>query len=367
MVEVDILEYLRILVRYRKLLLRNFLIITAIVVIISLVWPKKYKSIATFVPSYTVQTPFSELRRTKTPDLAFLLEETETFISDIYAGIMQSRTVKEAVIEKTGLRDVFKHRTMDDVIKDLERNSSVEVNEENIIILTVYMPDRDLTAEVANTWLGTLDSLNQATIRNKGQRDATFMAERLSSIGNEIKSISDSLAVFESKYRIYALEEEVNATVNVYADLAAQLLQKEIELMKWKNTGQNTPARRSVEAEVINLKKKLRDMERNWRSGIIANVSFLELPWLQLEHKRLLREKTILDSLYSYVSLEYEIANLKAMINTPTIVIIDEAIPPEKRAWPARAKIVLFSALVAVLLNMLVVLALENAKLRWKF
>ena len=367
MVEVDVLEYLRLIVKYRKLLLYNFLIIIVIAVIISLVWPKKYKVIASFVPSYTVQTPFSELRRSETPDLTFLLEGAEIYISDIYAGIMQSRAVKVGVIEKTGIRDVFKHTYIDDVIKDLERNSSVEVNEEKIVMLTVYMPDPNLAAEVANTWIETFDSLNQAAIRKKGHRDAVFIADRLAFLRKEIKNISDSLVVFESKYRIYALEEEVKATVRVYADLATQLLQKEIELMRWKNAWQNMPARRSVESEITNLRKKLREIADNWRGGIIANVPFLKLPGLQLEHARLQQEKMLLDSLYSYVLLEYEIANLKAEVNTPTIVVIDEAIPPEKRAWPARAKIVLFSALMAVLFNMVVVMVMENAKLRWKF
>ena len=367
MIEVDVLEYFRLLAKYRKLLLFNVAVIVAVSVVISLIWPKKYKTTASFVPSYTVQTPFSQLRKAETPDLALLLEQTETYISDIYAGIMQARAVKVHVIGKTGLRDVFKHRVMDDVIKDLERNSSVEVNEERVVTLTVYMPDPDLAADVANTWIATLDSLNQAKIKKKGYQDAVFISARLATIGKELKRTGDSLAHFESKYRVYALEEEVKATVSVYADLAAQLLQKEIELMQWENAGQNIPARRSLEQEIANLAKKLKEIEENWRSGIIANVSFRELPWLQLEHARLQREKVVLDSLYSYVLLEYEIANLQAMVDIPTIVVIDEAVPPEKRAWPARAKIVLFSTVVAVLFNTLLVLALEHAKLRWKF
>ena len=367
MVEVDILEYFRLLAKYRKLLLFNVAVIVAVTVVLSLIWPKKYKSIASFVPSYTVQTPFSQLRKADTPDLAFFLEQSETFISDIYAGIMQARAVKVDVIEKTGLRNVFRHKVMDDVIKDLERNSSIEVNEERVITLTVYMPDPNLAAYVANTWVETLDSLNQAKIKNKGHQDAVFISDRLSIIGEKLNLISDSLAGFESKYRIYALEEEINATVSVYADIATQLLQKEIELMRWKNASHNMPVRRSLEQEIANLRKKLKEMEENWRSGIIANVSFRELPRLQLEHARLQRERVVLDSLYSYVLLESEIANLQATVNIPTLVVIDEAVPPEKRAWPTRSKIVLFSAFVAIIFNMLLVLALEHVKLRWNF
>jgi len=366
MVTIDIFEYLKILAKYRKMLLRNFFVIMLLAVVASLLWPKKYKATATFVPSYTVQTPFSELRRTETPDLAFLLEGSQIYISDVYAGIMKSRTVMLDVIKKTGLQDIFKHKYMVDVMRDLERNSSIEVNEEQIITLTVFMPNAFLAAEVANAWLSSLDSLNQAAIKKQGSRDAVFIGNRLVEISQDAVNTGDSLAAFESKHRIFALEEEAKATVDIYSGLAVQLLQKEIELMKWQNASTTMPVRKSIESEIVNINRKLSEMQSSGRGGVIANVSFRELPWLQLEHAKLLQEKGVLDSLKSYLLLEYEVAKLKASVNTPTIIVISQAIPPERRAWPARAKIVLFSALVAIIFNMMAVLVLENSKLRWK-
>jgi uncharacterized protein involved in exopolysaccharide biosynthesis len=363
--QINIIEYLKLLAKYRKLLINNLVIILAIAVIASLIWPHKYKAISSFIPSFNVQTPFSELRETETPDL-FSLLGGRMLTYEIYVGIMKSRTVMEDVVNKNGLKYVFKRKLAEEAIKDLEKNSSIEVGEDRIITLTVFMPDPNLAARVANAWVSSFDSLSQLVIKKQGYRQATFIRDRLNDIEHQLDSLSDSLAAFESKYRVFSLDDASNAAINVYAELAVQLLQKEIELMKWSNAGKNIPMCRSIESEIENIRKKLLELENNWRAGVIASVPFSKLPWLQFEHANLARKKNVLDSLNSYLLLEYEIANLKASANTPTIVVIDEAIPSEKRAWPARAKIVLFSTLFAVIFNMILVLALENLKLKWK-
>jgi len=364
MMQINILDYLKLLVKYRKLLLCNLFIIIAISIVLSLIWPYKYKAVAKFIPSYNVQTPFSELRNVGTPDLFWMLGGG-VFVSDIYVGILQSRTLMEDVVNKTGLMQVFKRRRIEDAIEDLEKSSSIVITDEQAITVTVFMPDPELAALVANTWVNSLDLRSQAIISEQGSRHVLFLRDRLLDLARQLDSLSDSLAVFESKHRVFSMNEETKAAVDVYAELAVQLLQREIELMKWKDAGTDLPIRRSIELEIENLQKKLEEIENNWTGGIIANAPLSKLPSLQLEHASMSRKKAVLDSLSSYLLLEYEIANLKALSNTPTLIVIDEAIPPEKRTWPARAKIVLISTLFAVLSNMMLVLALENRKLRW--
>lgn len=366
MERIDILEYFRLLAKYRKLLIYNGLIIISAAVLVSLVWPRRYKAVTSFIPAYNVQTPFSELRRAEPVDIAFLLEGGTLFISDVYAGIMQSRVVKEEVIRKTGLQRVYNRKYLEDVIKDLERNSTIEIGEEQIIELSVLMPAPELAAQVANTWVETFDSLNQVVIREQGNYEATYISQRLAEVEREMQIVSDSLIAMQSKYRIYSFDEEVKATIDVYAKLAAELLRKEIELLKWHGGSRELPARRMLENEISNLRKKMMQLENNVQSGIVAGVPLKELPWLQFEHSKLMREKVLLDSISSYLLLETEIADLKAHLTNPTIIIVDRAIPPEKRDWPARAKIVLFSTFFAVIFNMLLVLALERKKIEWK-
>lgn len=366
MVTIGFLEYVKLLAKYRKLLIFNVIIIAFVAIVASLVWPKKYKATASFIPSFDVSTPFSELRSAETPDLAVLLEGNVMVVSDIYVAVMKSRTIMEEVIDRTRIQSVFKLKTIEETIEVLEKNSSIETGGEQIITLTIYMPDPILAANVTNIWLDCLDSLSQSLIRDQGHREMIFIGNRLNSLKKELNDAIDTLAAFESRYRIFSLPEESKAAINVYAKLTEELLQKEIELMKWKSMGSNIAVGRALKSEIENIRKKLRELENNCHAGIVAKVPLSKLPWLQYNHEKLDREKTVLLSLYNYLLVEYEIASLKAQTNIPTIVVIDEAVPPEKRAWPSRAKIVVFSTFIAIIFNMMLVLTLENVKLRWR-
>ncbi|MDH4211993.1 MAG: hypothetical protein OEV79_11160 [candidate division WOR-3 bacterium] len=340
-----------------------FILVTA--VILALIWPKEYKAITRFAPAFYVQTPFSELRSAGVPDLSALITGG-VLISDVYVGIMKSRTVMEDVIVKCNLLRVFRRKLMEDAIDDLKRNSSLDIGLEEIITLTVFMPDPKLAAHVANTWVNSLDSLNQWVTKLQGSRESAFISSRLDDMRKKSDSLRDSLSSFESRYRIFSLDDEMRATVEVYANLARQLMQKEVELSKWERFAEGAPIRRSIETEIESIRKKLSDLETNWHSSIVTKVPISRLPLLQYEHTNLLRTKRTLDSLSSYLLLEYEIARLKSSVNTPTVYVIDEAIPPEKRIWPSRVKIVLLSFLFGLFFNMVLVLAVENVKIKWK-
>ena len=279
---------------------------------------------------------------------------------------MKSRTVMESVIKQTGIMDVFKNKSMEDAIETLEENSSIDVGDDKIVTLTVYMPDPVLSANVANTWISSLDLFNQTAIRRQGQDEVVFIKDRLQQLDTALDAASDTLASFDSRYRIFADSEETAAEIDIYAELVQELMRKQIELMKWHAASADMPIRKSLQLEIEGLRKKLMEMEYDSTAGIISKVPLSKLPWLKIEHMKFAREKDILASLRDYLLIEYKIAELKANISTSTITVIDEAVPPERREWPARVKIVVFSALMAVFFNMILVLAIENAKVRWK-
>jgi len=135
--QVNIIDYLYVLVKWRKLIIINFLVVCIIAAGISLILPKWYRAETTILPPLEegAQMGMSSIMRNLSVGglgLGAVSEETNLFLA-----ILNSRTVMEAVARKFDLMKRYKTKNMEETVRTLRGHVSVKINEEGTITLGV--------------------------------------------------------------------------------------------------------------------------------------------------------------------------------------------------------------------------------------
>jgi len=160
----------------------------------------------------------------------------------------------------------------------------------------------------------------------------------------DLKSAEDSLYKFQRKYGIVAVPEQLEVTVKAAAEIEAQLFKKEVEAYFIEQTyGINSIQYAGVKAEIDLLKRKVQDLKNSKDLSSSSNIlyPFKEMPDIAIAYLRTFREVTIQESILEIVLPMYEQAKVEEQKSIPTIVLIDEAVPPQLKYSPKRAVIIL--------------------------
>jgi uncharacterized protein involved in exopolysaccharide biosynthesis len=86
----------------------------------------------------------------------------------------------------------------------------------------------------------------------------------------------------------------------------------------------------------------------------------VDLPEIGLEMARLFREVEIQTRLLTFLLPQYEQAKIQEVKDTPTVQIIDPAVPPQLKNSPKRMFIVLGAFFSSLLIGMIIALNLES-------
>src|SRR5437667_2926281 len=148
--DVNVLDYLAVLWRYRWLIAGVFATVIGAAFIFTVITPKMYESAATLLAPKEGAAAAgllgglaaSGLAQT-VPGLAQTVPGLANFSAspnrDLLVAVLKSRTMSQIVVEKFGLRERYRVRYMEDAIKELQTRISVSavVTREGIISLRV--------------------------------------------------------------------------------------------------------------------------------------------------------------------------------------------------------------------------------------
>ncbi|RKZ00699.1 MAG: hypothetical protein DRQ04_05870 [Candidatus Hydrothermota bacterium] len=274
--------------------------------------------------------------------------------SDIYAYILQSRTIGEKIVDSLGLKSVYKTEQMEDALRSLYRHVDINVQPAGIIKISCRAPTRDLAYKMAKLFVDELDRFNRDAVMTKGRNMRMFVERRLREVEAELKATEEALRDFNEKNKTVKLDEELLKAIEVYSDLKSQLLSYEVKRDFLKSiSGNENPDLKRVEAQIAALKSKLQEIEEGEGEGFGAGFSIplSQLPEKSVEYARLLRDVEVKTKLYAFLVEQYETAKIMESKDTPTLQVIEEAEVPEKRSWPRRKVLVLEGILLSFVLS----------------
>jgi len=104
--------------------------------------------------------------------------------------------------------------------------------------------------------------------------------------------------------------------------------------------------REFIEGRQVEVKEQLTQIEELLKVFRERNRSIIGSPQLQLELERLMREVEIQTQIYITLQQQYELARIEEVKETPSVVILDEAVPSIIKDQPQRKFIVVIAAII---------------------
>ena len=362
-----LLEIAAVMVRWRKFITRTVVSVTILTIIITLLLPKWYKATSSVFPAEQTNL-FSGLEGVSSLVQSFsagkkLSSLTGSNETDRYMAILKSDKVLQEVVTKFNLIDIYGNTNdpyrVEKTLKDLVGNTELEVQDEGNLSITVFDKVPQRAADIANYYVEVLNQTNSELGAQNARANREFVEQRYNKNLVDLRDAEESLKVFQQRYGVLALPEQMTASIKAGAEIYGQLARKEMELeiLKQTLTADNpTVAEKQVEVDAV--KKTLSDMSNGTLNSSEEMKIFIPLkqtPQLGVEYLRLYRNVEIQNKILQFITPVFEQAKVEENRSTPSVVVLDLAYPPERKAKPKVSMFALLAFVISLLFSLTVV------------
>jgi uncharacterized protein involved in exopolysaccharide biosynthesis len=120
--------------------------------------------------------------------------------------------------------------------------------------------------------------------------------------------------------------------------------------------------REFIELRLAEAEQALRTSEDRLRVFLEKNRQFRGSPELEFQYERLQRHVALDQEVFTTLRRQYEEARIEEVNDTPLLTIIDMAVPPTRRSFPRRRKLVIISFGLALIIGTLLAFVREFAE-----
>lgn len=369
--EIDLLDYTNTLMKHRWMIIRNVLIVGFAVAFISLFLPKTYTAKTMLLPpdekqdagilSALAGSPFTQLGITQFSST-----------SDLFVQILRSRTVFDDVLQRSynyrgqsmTLLEILDIKSLEKGRLELGKKVTVAATKEGVIQLHVELGDPRLAADVANKFVESLDRVNKEKYTSRAKNSRIYIENQLQLTGTKLKDASNALARFQEQYKAVSLEDQTRTAIEKAGEIKGKIIAKEVEL------GVALQTMKTDNIYVIQLRKEIEELNKQYNYLQFGDslsvkkseefyIPFSNVPEVGLELAELIREVKVQETVWELLNQQYYQAKIQEAKDTPTVQVLDEAVPPEFRTKPRRGLLTVVSAFLAFLVSIFWAFALE--------
>lgn len=371
-------EYGHLFWENRLSIAKSLFIVSILSMAMSLIMPKTYQAAAVLMPPSSENSASGLLSSLTSFPLGGLLsqsaDETTSFIA-----ILKSRTVMEDVVRKFDLIDLYESENIEDAVLALNNNVMFTVEDEGTIRIAAtvstswFHPDEEeevaktLSANIANYFVEKLDMVGKRLKSQQASFRRQFIEKRYYQNIADMTVAEENLKEFQQKYKLIALPEQTSAAIEAAALIKGQILSNEVKLAVMATTlTPGHPEMEMVIKENDELKSQLNLMDHGAKKDhSIENMlfpTFSEVPDLGVKLLRLKRDVEIQNTLFGFMTQQYEEAKIQEAKDTPTVQVLDEAVSPIRKYRPRRMLLVVSIFLVTFLVHISYIAAKANQK-----
>lgn len=345
--DVNLLDYWRVIWKRRWMISGISVAAVLTAMVVSFLMPTIYESTTTLLPTLDSKEGgglAGLLSATggggAAQSLGITLPSAPATPADIFMSMLKSRIMADEVIRQFDLQTVYQAKTMQDVRKALEGNTQIAVSKEKVIKITVEAETPQLAADIANFYVANLDRLNRTMNVTKAGQTRVFLERRLAETKTKLVREEEELKEFQIKNRTVAIEPQAQAMIQAAAMVQAQIMAQEVQLQVMNTyLSPDNPEMARARSGLDELRKHLYVMEsgkggKGMLPGDRLHPSMITVPTLALDYARAMRELKVQETFYAMLISQYEQAKLAEARDTPTVQVLDPAIPAERKSKP---------------------------------
>ncbi len=246
----------------------------------------------------------------------------------LFVGLLRSRTVEDALIQRFDLRNVYRTRRWDAARKVLESRTVVwEDRKSGIIEARVRDRSPQRAQALARAYVDELDRAVNKLTTSAARREREFLEARLVGIKGDLDQASKNFSQFASQNTAIDIPAQGKAMVEAAAVLQGQLMAAEAEEQGLKQIYTSNNVRvRSLDSRIAELRRQLdllgkagtgQGSEGKTDSENSIYPSIRKLPILGVTYFDLYRQARIQEALYEALTQRYEFAKVQEAKEIP--------------------------------------------------
>jgi tyrosine-protein kinase Etk/Wzc len=309
--------------------------------------------------------------------------------SDMYLGMLKSRTLADQVIVKLNLQKLYKTKNMTQTRQTLSGSTKITLGKDGFITIEYTHSDPVIAADIANTFVNESDKMNSTVAISEAARRRLFYENQIKQASVTLSQAEAAMKQTQRKTGWYEFGgfdvamaaggaggglasggggARVNASVLMKVEeIRAQITMKEVELSSKRAymTEKNPEYVRSL-ATLGALKANLTKLEGSTNaSGADVKVPVSQLSDTGFAYIHQMRDLKYKQSLLELYSKQFEMAKMDEAKESPLVQVVDKALPPEERSSPKRAQMMVIATLLALVISIMLAFimnALDTAK-----
>lgn len=357
---LNLYDLIILLVKWRKLFIFNFLVVVIIAVVVALTLPVWYSAntiilppsgssggLPSFLPAelYGVATSFG----------------LETPSDEVFQTILSSRTIKERIIERFNLREVYEmdeNVFPEDLLAAFEGHYGIETRDDGSIVVIFEDRSPERAAEIANACVEELDRLYRDIMSETARNNRIYIGRRLQQVNDSLAFLQDTLIYFQKSTNAVAIPEQVAATIEAAAKLKAEQIATEVEMQVVLNSfNRNHPYVAQLEATSRELGDKYDRLVRGSEDEMLLGLK--EIPELSRRYMDIIRQVRIQNNLLEFIYPQYERARIQEERESANVQVLDGARVPMRKSRPPRRVMVMVAAVASFIATLVLVLLIE--------
>jgi len=267
--------------------------------------------------------------------------------NDIYIGLLTSRPVADAIIQKFGLEKEYDVKDMTKARKKLAEYTEVTSEKDGFISISVTDKNKQRVAEMANAYTKQLRILTQKLAVTEASQRRLFYEDQLKQAKDALVSAAMAFQQVQQKKGLVALDAQAKAMIEGLAALRAQVAAKQVEVQALRSysTEQN-PDVQLAEKELASMQAEEARLEQRNPSPGIAGLGLGNVPAAGLEYLRAAHELAYRQALFDMLMKQYDAAKLDESKEAAIIQVVEPGIEPDRKSSPKRGLILLLSTIV---------------------
>ena len=276
--------------------------------------------------------------------------------ADLYIGLLESEQVMDRVIRRFDLMRVYKTKRLSDARKALMSNTKILSEKSSLISISVEDHDAKRASAMANAYVeGLHDLMCRLAVTSAAQR-RMFFEQQVTQEKNKLAHAEVALEETEKKTGIIQPLGQAEAVIATIMQLRAQISASEVELggLRTSATEQN-PEVITLQSQIAGLRAQLADFEKGHPGAteVAGNVltPTSQVPAASLEYLRRMRDVRYQETLFEFVTKQYEMAKVDEAKQGQMIQVVDPALVPERRSWPPRTLLTLLAFILGAMIS----------------
>jgi uncharacterized protein involved in exopolysaccharide biosynthesis len=281
--------------------------------------------------------------------------------NDIYIGLLTSRPIADAIIQKFDLAKEYRAKDMTKAREKLADYTDVLSDKRGFIVVTVTDRDKNRVAAMANAYTDQLRILTKSLAVTEASQRRLFYEEQLKQVREALVAAELVFQQVQQQKGLIQLDAQAKAMIESLSVLRAQVAAKQVEVQALRSysTEQN-PDVQLAERELTSLQAEEASLEQRNHVPGIAGLGLGNVPAAGLEYLRAAHEFQYQQALYDMLMKQYDAAKLDESKDAAIIQVVEPAIEPDRKSSPKRVIIVLGAAITMFFLTCIYVIVCKS-------